>query len=298
MRYVFFGSADFSVDVLRSLKEDFFPVGIVTAPDKARGRGLKTKPNPVAVWASDNGISHTKVVRSVESLPYLAKKEADLIVVAAWGEILPIQVLSALQYGSINIHASLLPKYRGATPIQQAILEGEAQTGVSIMQMDEGLDTGPVYRQSAINIEPRETTGSLSSRLAKLGADELIHTLQGLPKIKAVPQDGTPTYTHRISSEDAQIDWSTPAEQIDRKIRAMNPAPGAWTTVDGKRVKVWDAEVSTSKLPTGSIKRDAGLLVGTSTAALRLTLVQPGGSRPMSGDEFLNGYRGILSRFA
>lgn len=297
MRSVFFGSAEFSVDVLDALPKSHWPNGIVTAVDKQQGRGLRTKANAVAVWASDHHIPYIKVVRSAEALPFLTEPMADIAVVAAWGELLPASVLNASKYGCINIHASLLPRYRGATPVQQALLDGIKETGVSIMRMNEGLDTGPVYRQETLQIDPDDTTGSLSKRLALLGAQALVATQDEFPHVSARPQHGEASFTHRITTADAKINWSSSAESIERLIRAMSPTPGAWSTLSEKRIKILKARVSDRVLNPGELTGASKVYVGTGTTALALELVQPAGGRLMSGEQLLHGQRGSIGRF-
>jgi methionyl-tRNA formyltransferase len=297
MRSVFFGSAEFSVDVLDALPKSHWPNGIVTAIDKQQGRGLQTKANAVAEWAADHHIPHIKVVRSEEALPFLTEPMADVAVVAAWGEILPPSVLKAPKCGCINIHASLLPRYRGATPVQQALLDGAKETGVSIMRMDEGLDTGPIYRHATLQIDSDDTAGSLSKRLALLGAQALVTTQDELPHVTARPQHGEASFTHRITTADAKINWTSSAESIERLIRAMSPTPGAWSTSGEKRMKILKARISDRILNPGELAGSSKVYVGTGTTALALELVQPAGGRLMSGEQLLHGQRGSIGRF-
>ncbi|MDX1345477.1 MAG: methionyl-tRNA formyltransferase, partial [Sedimenticolaceae bacterium] len=233
--------------------------------------------------------------REDDAIGNLACLQPDLMVVVAYGLLLPESVLDIPRLGCINIHASLLPRWRGAAPIQRAILAGDSRSGVSIMQMDAGLDTGPVWLESEIALAPDETGGSLHDKLSVLGADALV---EALPLIisgdrKPVPQPGEGVcYAHKLTKEEARIDWKQPARQIDRLVRAFNPWPVAHADLDGKKVRIWETEVleaSTSATPGSVVATSrAGVDVATADGILRITLLQMPGKRPVTAQEFLN----------
>lgn len=238
-------------------------------------------------------------MKSAEGISELRAASPDVLVVAAYGLILPPEVLAIPKRGCINIHASLLPRWRGAAPIQRALLAGDPETGVCIMKMEEGLDTGPVLLQRRIAIGPRDTSGTLAEALARIGAQALIETLQRLDEIEPRAQDSRlATYAPKFGKDEATINWELDAGQIDRRIRAFNPAPGAEAVIQGVRIKVWQAEVvSHVSAPPGSLIRASGeLLVGCGKEALRLLVVQRAGARRMPAQEFLRGNPWPLAR--
>jgi len=231
-------------------------------------------------------------MKTAEGISALRAAAPDVLVVAAYGLILPREVLDLPRRGCLNIHASLLPRWRGAAPIQRALLAGDGETGVCIMQMEEGLDTGPVLLERSLPIGPRDTSGSLASTLSRLGAEAITEALLRLDEIEPRPQDSSrATYAAKFGKDEALIDWAHDATQIDRQIRAFNPAPGAEAELQGVRIKIWDAEiVRHENRPPGSLIRSSDeLVVGCGRDALRLLVVQRAGARRMPAPEFLRG---------
>lgn len=295
-RIVFMGSPDFAVPVLAGLAQQYDIVGVVTQPDRPSGRGRVMTPPPVKVLAQELGLPVMQPVklRAPEAFEQLVAWKPDAIVVAAFGQILRQNVLDLPEYGCINVHASYLPRWRGAAPIQAAILHGDAYTGVSIMRMDAGIDTGPVFYQEKMDILTEDTAGSLSQRLSELGRETL---LKVLPLILAgqltaqLQNDAEATYVSMINKEDGQLNWDQPAEVLERKIRAYNDWPGAYTTWKDQILKVRKAEVAPLATPQpGKRVLIHGLpAVHTAEGALVLVEVQPAGKKWMSGKDFLNG---------
>ena len=256
---------------------------------------MNLQPSEVKAAAVDAGIPvlQPPTLRSEEAQTALRELDADVYVVVAYGLILPKAVLDVPPLGCINVHFSLLPRWRGAAPVQWAILEGDAETGVAIMKMDPGLDTGPVYEMVPETIHAEDTSGTLAGRLAGLGAELLPGILDRLDQLAPAPQpeEGV-TYASKLTPEDARIDWSLPAEAIRNRIRAFNPRPGAWTTLDGKRLKVWKAQSTgePSASPPGTLTvAGEKLVVDTGSERLLLVEVQPEGKGRMSAAEFLRG---------
>ncbi len=297
-RIVFMGSPAFAATVLKRLAENFHVVGVVTQPDKPAGRGQVLTPPPVKELADQLQIpviqpNRMKEPAAVESL---VNWKPDVIVVAAFGQILRQNVLDLPAFGCINVHASLLPRWRGAAPIQAAILNGDEKTGVTIMKMDAGVDTGAMLRQKAIEIDPADTAESLSARLAEVGAHLLIETLPGYldGSIQPQPQDeSAATRAPMIKKEDGLLDLNLPAVNLERKVRAFNPWPGAYLIWQGVIFKVLQAHIQgNSSLGAGSAGTDGKLpAVGTGSGLLVLDVVQPAGKKPMAGEVFLLGAR-------
>jgi methionyl-tRNA formyltransferase len=298
MNLVFMGTPDFSVPALDALVAAGHRVlAVYTQPPRPAGRGQKEQPSPVQRAAERHGLA----VRAPKSLRDAAAQAefkalgADLAVVAAYGLILPKAILDAPLRGCLNIHASLLPRWRGAAPIQRAIEAGDAETGITIMVMDEGLDTGPMLMKRALPIGPADTTGSLHDRLAVLGAEMIVEALRKLPagELVATPQpaDGA-TYAAKIGKAEAAIDWRRPAAEIERAMRAFNPFPGAVANLRQTPVKVWRAEVAAGRGEPGAVlhAEDGGVVVACGDGALRLVELQKPGSRRMSAGEFLRGF--------
>jgi methionyl-tRNA formyltransferase len=232
-------------------------------------------------------------LKAPEAVARLREAKADVMVVAAYGLILPPVVLEIPPRGCLNIHASLLPRWRGAAPIQRAILAGDERTGVTIMQMDSGLDTGPVLLERAATIGPHETTGSLTERLSHLGAQAIVAALAQIDRLQAHPQDSSrATYAAKIAKAEARIDWSRRCDELDRQVRAFDPTPGAEATLGGETLKIWSAEpVPEARGLPGAVLRASGdeLLVACGAGGLRLRLVQKPGGRKMKAAEFLRG---------
>jgi methionyl-tRNA formyltransferase len=298
-RVIFMGSPEFAIPTLQALAETYTIVGVVTQPDRPAGRGRSLTPPPVKMLASQLGLPviQPKTLRNPETMQQLRDWEADLIVVAAFGQILKPEVLELPPFGSINIHASLLPRWRGAAPIQAAILHGDQETGITIMKMDPGVDTGPLLNQRAIPISPEDTAGSLSPKLAHLGADLLIETLPPYLSgdLPPQPQVGEATYAPMLKKEDGHLDFEQTGRELERKVRAFNPWPGTSMTWQGGRLKVHRAHAEGTSRTTfepGMLTIQNGLpAVTTLEGTLILDEVQPAGKKPMTGDTFLRGAR-------
>lgn len=298
MRVVFAGTPPFAARALEAIASAGHDIALVlTQPDRPAGRGLKLMPSAVSESAAHLGLRVEKFpsVRGNDAHETLRAIGADVMVVAAYGLILPRAVLEIFPRGCINIHASLLPRWRGAAPIQRAILAGDERTGVCIMQMEEGLDTGPVVLERAIPIEPVDTTATLTSKLAHLGAEAIVEALRAPDAWKPRPQDPShATYAAKVAKSEARIDWGGDAAQIDRQVRAFNPAPGAEALIGDETVKVWESEpVAGKPAAPGAILQAAGaeLVVACASGALRLKTLQRAGGRKMGAADFLRGSR-------
>ncbi len=298
MRIAFAGTPAFARAALAALLAAGHDVALVlTQPDRPAGRGLKLKPSEVKALALERGVEvHQPSSLSVpEALEPLAATGARLMVVAAYGLILPQGVLDLFPLGCINIHASLLPRWRGAAPIQRAILAGDAETGISIMQMDAGLDTGPVYLQEAVAIGDSDTAQILHDKLAEMGAQCIVRALAGMEegRLQAQPQpEGGVSYAHKIGKKEAELDWRRPAAALDRQVRAFNPFPVATTSLRGEALRIWRAEpVAAEGGRPGSVSRvdDRGIVVDCGLGQLRLLELQRAGGRPLPAREFLRG---------
>ena len=291
------GSPDFALPTLRALAEHYAVVGVATQPDRASGRGRELKPPPVKRLAGELGIPvmQPEKLRQSEAMDQLRLWNPDLIVVAAFGQILRKDVLELPPFGCINVHASLLPRWRGAAPINAAILYWDEETGVTIMKMAVGLDTGPILNQRSIRLTPEDTAGSVFEKLSRLGADLLIETLPGYlsGEIQPIPQsEEGMTYAPMLKKEEGQLDFTRPAEELERRIRAFNPWPGAFMNFDGTLLKVHRAHVEEGIAEVGQrqIHRDQPA-VGAGVGLLVLDEVQPAGKKPMRGKSFLAGAR-------
>ncbi len=299
MRLVFAGTPAFAAAALEALIRSEHEVALVlTRPDAAAGRGMKQTSSEVKQLALSHGLAvfQPATLRDEDVVRRIAAVGADAMVVAAYGLILPPNVIAAFPSGCINIHASLLPRWRGAAPIQHALLAGDSQTGISIMRMDEGLDTGPVYLTESIPVDANETAGSLHDKLAKLGAHAIVAALSGIGsgKLQAHAQaaEGA-TYAHKITREQSRIDWKRPAIEIERAVRAFNPFPGAFSKFDEQVVKVWKAELadaSTGEPGMVNTASSAGIVVTCGEGALRLTELQRSGGKRLPAAEFLRGF--------
>ena len=295
MKIIFAGTPDFAATHLQALISQHEVVAVYTQPDRPAGRGKKLNASPVKLLAEQNNlpIYQPQSLKDPEQQTILANLQADIMVVVAYGLILPQVVLDAPRLGCINVHGSILPRWRGAAPIQRAVEAGDKETGVTIMQMDAGLDTGAMLTITRCPIEPNETSGSLYDKLAALGAPALLSTLDKLKAgtAVAVAQDnGQSTYAKKIDKAEALIDWSQPAIIIDQRIRAFSPFPAAYTEIEGLRVKIWAAQTSTQQLGTsGEIVAadDNGLLVGCGQGSLLLTEIQLAGKSRMPVSEIL-----------
>lgn len=290
MRVIFMGTPDFSVPALRAIAARHDVVAVYSQPPRAAGRGQKPRPSPVALAAQDLGIPvRTPArLRDPQDQADFAALDADVAVVVAYGLILPQPVLDAPRLGCLNIHASILPRWRGAAPIHRAILAGDAETGVAIMQMEAGLDTGPVLALTRTPIAADDTTASLHDRLSAMGADLICDVLDRLP-LPAVPQpqEGV-TYAAKIDKTEARIDWTLPAEQVDRQIRGLSPFPGAWCMIGDERVKLLASTVVPGQGDPGTVLPDFTIACGS--GAVRITLAQRAGKRPMTPADLLRGW--------
>lgn len=297
-RIVFMGSPDFAVPSLEALAGRYPVVGVVTQPDRPAGRGGSLKPPAVKQAALRLGIAviQPEKLRQPEAMEQLRAWAPDVIVVVAFGQILRPEVLGLPPFGCINVHGSLLPRWRGAAPIQAAILAGDAETGITIMKMDAGVDTGPILNQRSLPIAPDETGGSLFARMATLGADLLLETLPGYlaGEIQSRPQaeEGV-TYAPMLKKEDGLLDFSQPADELERRIRAMYPWPGAFFEWNGMPIKVLRASVRKVKSPGAGdrLTVEGRPALGCGEGILILEEVQPAGKKPMPGKAFLAGAR-------
>lgn len=291
------GSPDFSLPTLRALAKTYEVVSVVTQPDRASGRGRELKAPPVKTLALELGIPvmQPEKLRLPEAMDQLRAWNPDLIVVAAFGQILRKDVLELPPHGCINVHASLLPRWRGAAPINAAILHGDEETGVTIMKMDVGLDTGPILSQRAIRLTPDDTAGSVFEKLSQLGADLLIETLPDYLSGKLVPtpqpDEGT-TYAPMMKKEEGKLDFTHDANELERRVRAFNPWPGAFMDFDGTLLKIHRSHVEMGEAAEGQrLVWRSQPAVGARGGILVLDEVQPAGKKTMSGSSFLAGAR-------
>ena len=293
MRLVFMGTPDFAVPALDALVEAGHEIAAVyTQPPRPAGRGQKARPSPVEARAEALGLParHPLTLRDPEAQAAFAALRPEAAVVVAYGLILPQPVLDAPEKGCLNIHASLLPRWRGAAPIHRAVMAGDAETGVSIMRMEAGLDTGPVLLREATPIGPEDTTGTLHDRLAALGARLVVEALARLDTLTPEPQpEAGATYAAKIDKAEARIDWARPAAEIDRRIRGLSPFPGAWTSVRGERVKLLASCQARGQGAPGTVLDD-GLRVACGEGAVRLTRLQRAGRAAQATDEFVRGF--------
>ncbi|MCI6498427.1 MAG: methionyl-tRNA formyltransferase [Lachnospiraceae bacterium] len=300
MRVVFMGTPDFAVPVLEALTESKHEVvAVVTQPDKRKGRGKEMQYTPVKTAALNHGIEvyQPAKVKDEEFQNVLRDINADVIVVVAFGQILPPSIIHMPKYGCINVHASLLPKYRGAAPIQWAVIDGEKETGITTMQMDEGLDTGDMMLKEVVPVDEKETGGSLHDKLAACGGKIILETLQKV-------EDGTVTYTKQDDSKSnyakmldknlGKIDFTKKAVEIERLIRGLNPWPSAYTMLNGKTLKIWDADVLEGENETPgkivNITKDQ-IWISTGEGILAVNELQLEGKKRMNTEDFLRGYK-------
>ena len=299
MKIVFMGTPDFSVPALEELAKHHEVIGVVTQQDRPKGRGHKMQYTPVKECAIklDIPVFQPKRVRDEEFVEKLKELNPDVIVVIAFGQILSKAILELPKYGCINVHASLLPKYRGAAPIQWAVIDGEKTTGVTTMYMEEGLDTGDVIDVQTINLSLKETGGSLFDKLSVMGGELILKTLENLENGTATrtPQkEEESSYAGKITKELGEIDFEKPAEEIERLIRGLNPWPSAYTYMGDKMMKIWSAEVlneETDKAP-GTIEEitKKSIKVATGKGILEIKELQLEGKKRMTAEAFLNGY--------
>lgn len=301
MKVIFAGTPDFAAAALKAIAAAGFEIPLVlTQPDRPKGRGMQLAPSPVKQAALELGLrvaQPEKLRNNAEALQMLEEVEADVMVVAAYGLILPQDVLDTPKRGCLNIHASLLPRWRGAAPIQRAIEAGDAETGVCIMQMDIGLDTGDVVSEHRYAIQSTDTANEVHDALMNLGAEAIVADLQQLKAeghLKSVkqPEEGV-TYAQKLSKEEARINWNESAAVIERKIRAFNPVPAAWVEYQGKPMKIWRAEAVAQQGRAGEVLSCSadGLVVACGENALKITELQPSGSKRMPIAAFAAGHK-------
>jgi methionyl-tRNA formyltransferase len=292
MRIIFMGTPDFSVPVLEALiKAGHEIAAVYCQPPRPAGRGKKDRPTPVHARADEIGLEvrHPVSLKGPDEQAAFADLKADVAVVVAYGLILPQAVLDAPRRGCLNIHASLLPRWRGAAPIHRAIMAGDAQTGICIMQMQAGLDTGPVLMRRATDIGAEETTGRLHDRLSVIGARLIVEALGKLDSLRPEPQADTgATYAAKIDKAEARINWALPAAQVDAQIRGLSPFPGAWTEVQGQRLKLLASRIANGRGVPGEVLDDA-LCVACGEGAVQLLRLQRAGRGAQDADEFLRG---------
>jgi methionyl-tRNA formyltransferase len=297
-RIVFMGTPEFAVPSLNALIQHHEVVGVVTQPDRPAGRGGELRPPPVKQLALTHGIPCVQPVKLREVKDWLRAQDADLFVVAAFGQILPQSVLDMPKHGCLNVHGSLLPRWRGAAPIHAAIRAGDAETGITIMLMDAGLDTGQMLTKASTPITADDTSATLHDRMAALGASLLIETIPPYLNGEITPQpqdDALATYAPQIDKDEGRIDWHAPAAQIERTIRAFDPWPGTFTHWEGKLLKVHRARVRVGQQPIGSIALVEGALcVGTGDGLLELVELQLEGRKRVSAGDFLRGHPQIV----
>ncbi|GAA72344.1 methionyl-tRNA formyltransferase [Pseudoalteromonas sp. BSi20439] len=297
LRIIFAGTPDFAARHLQALiNSEHQIVGVYSQPDRPAGRGKKLKASEVKALALEHDLPvfQPQSLKTDEALEELNSLNADIMIVVAYGLILPKAILDAPRLGCLNVHGSILPRWRGAAPIQRAIWAGDQQTGVTIMQMDEGLDTGDMLHISHCPIDSAETSASLYAKLAELGPDALINTINRLAKGDITPEpqnDADANYAKKLSKDEANIDWSMDAEQIERNIRAFNPWPVCFTQMSGNTVKIYQANVVEQSGAAGTVLTSDknGIVVACGKHALSISELQPQGKKPMAINDFLNG---------
>ena len=295
MRVIFMGTPDFAVPSLNAIVEAGHEVVLVVAqPSRPAGRGKKLKKPPVAARAEELGLPlvQPKAMRSGPFPERYVALQADVAVVIAFGRILPERLLNAPKHGCINVHASLLPRWRGAAPIQAAVLAGDAVSGVCTQQMEADLDTGPIYDRLEVELRPRETAGSLHDRLAPLAAECVVKTLSDLGTRAPVPQEGEVSWAGKIDKAMGRVDWSQPALAIDRQVRGLTPWPGGWVPWDKGPLKLKEllpCEHPVGDAVPGTVLSTDPLLVAAGEGAVQLATVQAPGRRPVSGADFARG---------
>lgn len=301
MNIIFMGTPDFAVGTLEALVEAGHKVTmVVSQPDKPRGRGHSLQPTPVkeAALRLNLPVYQPKRIRGELAQSYLEGIEADVIVVVAFGQIIPKEILEMKKYGCINVHGSLLPKYRGAAPIQWAVIDGEKESGVTIMQMDEGVDTGDMLAKAVVPLDEKETGGSLFDKLSKAGARLCVETLEKLERGEIVPekQGESPTpYAGMLTKEMGNIDWTKDVQSIECLVRGLNPWPSAYTKLNGKTLKIWECQVLSKDASKGAcgeileVTKDA-IIVQTGKGMLAIRKLQLEGKKRMDAGAFLRGF--------
>lgn len=297
MKIIFVGTTEFGIPTLEKLKDQI--VLVITQPDAPFGRKKMLTPPPVKLWAEKNNVPVTQPEKILNLKSEILNLHPDLLLVVAYGQIIPEEILNIPKYGPINVHGSLLPKYRGPTPIQAAILNGDSATGITLILMAEKVDSGPIIAQSKVDIQPKETFSQLYARMSLISADFVAKTLPDwfAGKIKPQPQnDAFATYTQLFNLNTGRIDWTKSALEIERKVRALNPEPGTWTTYQKKSVKILEAEEILDDGSVGLIgkisERNRKMVVKTQLNSLQINRLQPEGKKIMTGLDFLNGLKG------
>lgn len=310
MRILFMGTPDFAVSSLEALiKTEHEIIGVVTQPDRPKGRGQKLTPSPVKSSAVESGLEvyQPQKIKTPEFVTQLREMTPDIIVVAAFGQLLSKEILELPKHGCINVHASLLPKYRGAAPIHWAVINGETKTGITIMQMDEGLDTGDAIIAGEVDIQPEDTTGIIHDKLAELGASLLVEAIEMIDSGQAVrvPQDDSKaTYAPLLTKETEKINWNKTSKEICNQVRGLNPWPGAYTDYDGKVLKIWQVRSCEPGDVAGPIPDlqefqagevigripGAGFAVAVAGGCVAVTEVQLQGSKRLRAEDFMNGH--------
>ncbi|MCW3490899.1 methionyl-tRNA formyltransferase [Dethiobacter alkaliphilus] len=296
-KIVFLGTPDFAVDTLRKLHDAFTVVAVVTQPDRPSGRGKKMMAPPVKQVAQELGlpVEQPQKIKNEQFLQWLKSLEPDFLVTAAYGRILPGTVLAVPKIAALNVHASLLPRWRGAAPIHRAVLAGDEKSGITIMHMDEGMDTGDMILQQAVPISNELTTGELHDQLAAVGGDLIVEAIEKILQGDAprVPQDQSKaTAAPPLTREEEQIDWCRDPKEVHNLVRGMNPWPGTYTFIDGQRLKIWSGKPAGGKgKRCGEVLRadGEGILVATKDGAYLITRLQPPGKKPMTAGDFLRG---------
>lgn len=298
-RVIFMGTPEFAVPCLEALHKDCEVIGVITQPDKPRGRGQKLMPSPVKAWAVEHGLDvyQPEKIKTEEFTAKLEELKPDLMVVVAFGQILSQRILDIPEYGCINVHASLLPRYRGAAPMQWCVINGEEKTGVTTMFMDAGLDTGDMLLKKELPIGPDMTLEEVHDSLMAMGAGVLMDTLEELSKgtLKRTPQTGESNYAPMLTKETGHIDWSKSAQEIHNLVRGLNSWPGAFTEMDGKKYKIWMTKRTgqpASAAPGTIVKADKkeGLWVAAADELLQITELQAPGKKKMKASDYLNGH--------
>ncbi|MGO9689269.1 MAG: methionyl-tRNA formyltransferase [Syntrophobacteraceae bacterium] len=304
MKLVYMGTPQFAVAPLRALAAAGHEIiGVVTRNDKPSGRGRVLASPPVKQTASVMKLPlfQPRRVREPEFIAMLKSLNAEAIVVAAYGQILPKEILTLPKFGCINIHASLLPLYRGAAPINWAIMHGDAETGITVMQMDEGMDTGAMLLQESIPIGSKDTAGSMLEKLSSLGARLITEALPLIAAGSIVPRvqdNAKATLAPLLRKEDGGIDWTLPAVEIHNRVRGLSPWPGAYTYLDGKMIKIIESEAITGKAAPGVLfeAEKGALAIGAGSGLLRIVALQPEGKKPMTAPDFLRGHHGLAGK--
>ena len=293
MRLVFMGTPEFSVPILDALAAHHDVICAYSQPPRPAGRGKQDRPSPVQARAMALGIPtrHPTNLRTAQALADFAALRADIAVVVAYGLMLPQAILDVPTKGCLNIHASLLPRWRGAAPIHRAIMAGDTETGICIMQMEAGLDTGPVMMRQTMAIDAEDTTAGLHDRLAGLAADLILKALDSLPAPVPQPEIGV-TYASKIDKAEARIDWHRPAVDVDRLIRGLSPFPGAWCDVGGERVKLLRSRLAAGQGAAGAVlnKGPEQVVIACGRGAIEVTLAQREGKKPMQIADFMRGF--------